>query len=75
MEVNKTRCKSCHNVNTWYSYKWVDRDERREHNRRGREECPKCGSTDVENVEDDDTMATSRAVASLLSQPLKPTDD
>jgi hypothetical protein len=61
MELNKTRCKSCGHLNRWYGYKWVNTESRRAHNRTNNTTCPKCKSTDVENVEDAETMAPYRA--------------
>lgn len=67
MELNKTKCSSCGLLNRWSSYKWASTPERREHNRKNNSTCPKCGSTDVKNVEDDETMGPSRFAASLLT--------
>lgn len=66
MELNKTRCNDCGHLNRWYSYKWASTEERREHNRRNRTTCPKCGSENVSDVEDDDTMGPYRAVAEAM---------
>lgn len=67
MELNKTQCNDCGHLNRWHSFKWVDSPERAEHNRRGREECPECKSTNVSNVEDDETMGPYRFAADLLT--------
>lgn len=70
MELNKTRCRSCGHLNIWNSYKWANTEVRQEHNRVNRTTCPKCSSTEVENVEDDDTMAPYRAVAGIIASVL-----
>lgn len=66
MELNKTLCLDCHNLNRWYSYKWADSAERQEHNRTNNTTCPICGSKSVKNVEDDGTMGPARAAANAL---------
>lgn len=67
MELNKTRCNDCGYLNRWHSYKWASTPERQEHNRKNNTTCPKCGSTNVSNAEDDETMGPARAVASILT--------
>ena len=66
MELVKTRCKSCGHVNSWHSFKWASTDERREHNRKNNDECPKCNGTDVSNYDDDETMAPYRFAVDVL---------
>lgn len=70
MELNKTRCNACGNVTRWHSYKWADSPERQEHNRTAGKTCGRCGSTDVKNFEDDETMEPYRHVVSVLSERL-----
>lgn len=67
MELNKTKCLDCGHINRWHGYKWASTPERREHNRKNSKECPRCGSTNVKNHEDDETMGPYRAVAEMLS--------
>lgn len=67
MELNKTKCDGCGHTNRWYSYKWANTSERQEHNSVNRTTCPSCRSTDVSNVEDEETMGPYRFAASLLS--------
>lgn len=67
MELNKTRCRSCGYLNRWHSYKWANTEARQEHNRVNNTTCPKCGSTEVENVEDDETMGPYRMLVSILT--------
>jgi Zn finger protein HypA/HybF involved in hydrogenase expression len=66
MELNKTYCQDCGHLNRWYSYKWANTEDRQDHNRRNDTTCPKCGSHNVKNVEDDETMGPYRAVVSAL---------
>lgn len=74
MELCKTRCKACGHLNRWYSFKWPSTPERREHNRVNSETCVKCGSTDVEDVEDDEVMAPYRAAAGILADMIRGAD-
>ena len=68
MELNKTLCNDCGYLNAWYGYKLPSYSpERQEHNRINARTCIKCGSTNVKNHEDDDTMDPYRFVASLLT--------
>lgn len=67
MELNKSKCAACGHVTRYYTYKWADREERREHNRTAGKTCERCGSTDVKNLEDDETMGPYRHVVSLLA--------
>jgi hypothetical protein len=69
MELNKTRCKACGYVHEWQGYKFCDTPAKEEWNAERRCTCQQCGSTNVENVEDDETMAPARAMASLLFGP------
>jgi Zn finger protein HypA/HybF involved in hydrogenase expression len=68
VELNKTRCLDCGHLNRWHSYKWASTPERREHNRKNNNECPKCGSENVQNVEDDETMEMANFAAGVISQ-------
>lgn len=70
MELNKTKCQDCGNLNRWHSYKWASTPERQEHNRKNHRECPKCGSANVKNVEDDETMELYRHVAGVIQNIL-----
>ena len=67
MEMNKTLCKDCRHVNRWYSYKWAGTPSQQEHNRVNNTTCPNCKSTNVENVEDSDTMGAYNMAADILS--------
>lgn len=67
MELNKTRCRSCGHLNRWHSYKWANTPARQEHNRVNNTTCPKCRSTEVENVEDNETRGPYRMLASILT--------
>ncbi len=69
MELNKTKCLDCGNINRWQSYKWASTPERRSHNRLNNTTCPLCKSTNVKNVEDGETMAPYRAIVSELAKP------
>lgn len=71
MELNKTKCKDCGYLHSWYSYKWAGTPERKEWNRKRFEECTQCGSTNVCNHEDDDTMGVYRSVASAIKDGLE----
>lgn len=66
MELNKTECADCGYVNRWQSYKWACTSQRQAHNHENSTKCPRCSSPDVRTVEDDETMATARAVAGAL---------
>ncbi len=68
MELCKTYCKNCGHLNNWYAYKWASTPERSEHNRKNARECSKCGSVDVENVEDDETMGPYRILSELFKE-------
>jgi len=66
MELNKTKCNACGHLNRWYSYKLVSSEGRKEHNHRNSTECPECGSEDVTEFDDDETMAPYHAMAEML---------
>ena len=66
VELNKTKCLDCGHVNVWQSFKWADSEQRKEHNRLNNTTCPKCKSTHVKNVEDNDTMGPYRAIADAI---------
>lgn len=67
MELNKTKCQDCGFVNRWYGYKWIGGDEqRKEHNRVNSKTCVKCGSSNVGNHEDDETMGPYRSAVKAL---------
>lgn len=66
MELNKTKCKDCGHINSWHSYKWADTEDKREWNRRNNTTCPSCGSNNVSNVEDEETMGPYNFVAEVI---------
>jgi nucleoside 2-deoxyribosyltransferase len=66
METTKTRCKDCGYVHVWQAFKLASDPEALEWNRSRSTTCQECGSTNVENVEDDETMAPYRSMAGLL---------
>jgi hypothetical protein len=71
MELCKTKCNDCGHLNRYYAYKWVDREERREWNRKNRYECVKCGSKNVVDVADDEVMAPYNFLADIIGQAVK----
>jgi len=71
MELNKTKCKDCGHLNKWYSYKWVDSDERAEHNKLHRTTCPECKSNNVEDIEDEEVMAPYNFLAGVIADVFK----
>lgn len=68
MELNKTQCRDCGHLHRWYSYKWADTKEKRDWNLTNDSTCPKCKSTNVKNIEDDDTMGPYRFAAKIISK-------
>lgn len=75
MELNKTKCSDCGYLHEWYGYKWVDSEERAEHNRVNSTTCPKCKSNNVEDIEDDEVMAPYRFLAETLFGAIKEDKD
>jgi hypothetical protein len=71
MELNKTKCLACGFVNSWYGYKWANDDYRREHNKLNSTTCVKCGSTNVTNHEDKETMGFYQSAASSIAAPVE----
>lgn len=68
MELNKTKCRTCGRTHAWDGYKFADTPEKQAHNQRNRTTCPYCNSTNVENVEDDETMAPYRIAAAEIAR-------
>lgn len=68
MEIRKTRCLDCGHTNRWQAYKYACDESRRAHNRKNASECPKCGSTNVTERDDEETMEPYMLAASLLVQ-------
>lgn len=70
MELNKTKCNDCGHLNRWNSFKWANTEARQRHNRVNSTTCPQCGSNNVGNVEDDETMAPYRFVAEAIAKKM-----
>jgi len=66
MELNKTKCHSCGHLNRWYSFKWPDAEWKQHHNQRNSTECPKCGSRDVVDIEDEEVMELYSTAVKML---------
>jgi hypothetical protein len=71
MELNKTKCLDCGFLNSWYGYKYANDEYRREHNRLNSKTCVKCGSENVKNHEDKETMGFYQAAASSIAAPVE----
>ena len=66
MELSKTVCLDCGHLNRWYAYKWADAEHKRNYNHKNSTECPSCGSKNVKNQEDAETMASYRSMVNVL---------